>query len=585
MGGAASSEIFQALETDDPARAGDYELVARLGAGGMGKVYLSYSPAGRPVAIKVIRPELADDPEFRRRFRQEVTAARRVHGLYTAPVLDSDTEGPRPWLATAFVQGPTLADAVARHGALPVPAVLLLTAGVAEALQAIHAAGVVHRDLKPSNVLLASDGPRVIDFGIARAADATSLTDTGVAVGTPAFMAPEQAAGRDVGPATDVFALGQVAAYAAKGVPAYGIGSSHAVLYRIVHEDPDLSSVPEALLPLLTRLLAKEPGARPSLAEVVDLCRAASGTGGLRRAEDWLPGAVTSDITRRQRSVPVQPVRTMPTQPATQSAPPAPPAVPPVAPPAAVHYAPTAPAVRQDAAFPAPPPGVPTPPPPGVRTPPLGVPVHPWPARHPQPVGVRPYLGPPPGNGRRKRTVRNAAGMIVALLVAAGGCAVMVEAANQQKSGGESGQKSAESRDKSQKSKRPDPEPVSYPDFQMPDGYHLVFDDEHLEPKRDNYDDFYYFCGSADSCHIGSYSTKLVLLNGSEKGSLDTCRSVTRYTDRIDQKQLGENSQICVRTGSGHIALVTYKGASEASDPSRYMTLDIKVWRNAVGTS
>jgi serine/threonine protein kinase len=278
---------------------GGYRLAARLGSGGMGKVYLPYTPAGRPVAVKVIRPEFAEDPEFRRRFRQEVQAAQRVHGLYTAPVIDSDAEASRPWLATAFVQRPTLSAAVAEHGQLPVPTVLLLVAGIAEALQAVHAAGLVHRDLKPSNVLPAADGPRVIDFGIARAADSTSLTDSGVTIGTPAFMSPEQASGREIGPATDVFALGQVTAYAALASPAYGDGSSHAVLYRIVHEEPDLSALPAQLHPLVIRCLAEDPALRPSLAEIVTLCQAASDQTQLMRPEQWLPVAVAAEIPQR----------------------------------------------------------------------------------------------------------------------------------------------------------------------------------------------------------------------------------------------------------------------------------------------
>ena len=201
-----------------------YRLAARLGAGGMGRVYLSHTQGGRPVAIKVVRPELADDPAFRRRFRREMEAARRVRGAYTAELIDGDADGAPPWLATLYVPGPSLAEAVGRAGALPVPAVLWLMAGVAEALQAIHGAGIVHRDLKPSNVLLASDGPRVIDFGISLAAGVSSYTATGSTIGTPQFMAPEQASGGEVTAATDVFALGQTAAFAALGEPLYGDG-------------------------------------------------------------------------------------------------------------------------------------------------------------------------------------------------------------------------------------------------------------------------------------------------------------------------------------------------------------------------
>lgn len=313
MSSAPSADLFQPLTGDDPAVVGGYHLAAVLGTGGMGKVYLSYTPGGRPIALKVIRPEFSGDPEFRRRFQQEVKAAQRVQGLYTAPVIDSDTEGAQPWLATAYVPGPSLAHAVAQHGGLPLRSVLLLTVGVAEALHVIHGAGIVHRDLKPANVLLASDGPRVIDFGIARAADATALTSTGVSVGTPAFMAPEQAAAGTITPATDIFALGQITAYAAIGAPAFGDGPSHAVLYRIVHEDPDLSRLPEELRPLVTRCLSRDPADRPALAEVIELCHAVSPVP-LRQGEDWLPQTIAGSITERlQLPAPVRP----PTAPAT----------------------------------------------------------------------------------------------------------------------------------------------------------------------------------------------------------------------------------------------------------------------------
>lgn len=300
MSSAPSAGPFQPLKADDPAVVGGYRLAAVLGAGGMGKVYLSYTPGGRPLAIKVIRPEFSEDPEFRRRFQQEVRAAQRVQGLYTAPVIDSDTEGAQPWLATAYVPGPSLAHAVARHGGLPLRSVLLLTVGVAEALGVIHGAGIVHRDLKPANVLLAADGPRVIDFGIARAADTTSLTGTGVSVGTPAFMAPEQAAAGTVTPATDIFALGQIAAYAAIGAPAFGDGPSHAVLYRIVHEDPDLSRLPAELRPLVTLCLGRDPADRPALADIIRMCHEISPEP-LRQGEDWLPQAVAGSITERDK--------------------------------------------------------------------------------------------------------------------------------------------------------------------------------------------------------------------------------------------------------------------------------------------
>ncbi|GAA2445353.1 hypothetical protein GCM10010433_53520 [Streptomyces pulveraceus] len=310
-------QVFKPLGGDDPTTIAGYRLAAKLGAGGMGKVYLSYTPGGRPVAIKVIRPEFGEDAEFRRRFAQEVKSAQRVQGLFTAPVIDAATDAAQPWLATAYVPGPSLSDAFVAHGALPVGTVLLLIAGMAEALHVVHGAGIVHRDLKPSNVLLASDGPRVIDFGIDHAADATSLTGSGVTIGTPSFMAPEQAAGSRVSPATDVFALGQVAVYAATGAPAFGEGTSHGVLYRIVHEEPDLTGVPQRLMELVGRCLAKDPAARPSVAEVIALCQSANAGTVLRRPEDWLPAPVTADITVRAAApAPVQ------TPPPPASAPP-----------------------------------------------------------------------------------------------------------------------------------------------------------------------------------------------------------------------------------------------------------------------
>ncbi|KIF69077.1 serine/threonine protein kinase [Streptomyces sp. AcH 505] len=278
-----ATNVFQPLQAGDPLVVAGYRLAARLGAGGMGRVYLSHTQGGRPVAIKVVRPELADDPDFRRRFGREIKAARRVRGAYTAELIDADADGVPPWLATLYVPGPSLTDAVAQNGPLPVPAVLWLMAGVAEALQAIHAEGVVHRDLKPSNVLLAADGPRVIDFGIATAADGTAYTATGNAIGTPAFMAPEQASGDEVTAATDIFALAQTAAFAALGRPLYGEGSGVQVMYRIVHSEPELDLLPEPLRPLFARCLAADPAERATPAEVVEWCRqrlAAADAGG-----------------------------------------------------------------------------------------------------------------------------------------------------------------------------------------------------------------------------------------------------------------------------------------------------------------
>jgi serine/threonine protein kinase len=284
---------MQELLPEDPRQIGPYRLRARLGAGGMGRVYLGLSAGGRAVAVKVVRPELGSDPEFRARFRQEVAVAQRVSGLFTAPVIDADVDGPQPWLATAFVRGPSLAEAVAGHGALPAESVVGLAAGLAEGLSAIHAAGVVHRDLKPANVLLAEDGPRVIDFGISRAVEAgAGLTRTGLVVGSPGFMSPEQAEGAEVGPASDIFSLGAVLAFAATGQGPFGVGSTPALVYRVVHGQANLEALPPAVRVLVGRCLVKDPSLRPSAAEL--LAEAEAGF----PATGWLPEPLTRTIAQ-----------------------------------------------------------------------------------------------------------------------------------------------------------------------------------------------------------------------------------------------------------------------------------------------
>jgi serine/threonine protein kinase len=279
------------LAPGDPELIGPYRLRGRLGAGGMGRVYLGLSPGGRSVAVKVIRADLAQDAEFRARFRREVAVARTVSGLFTAPVIDADTDGPVPWLATAYVSGPSLADAVSQHGPLPAASVLALARGLAEALSAIHAAGVVHRDLKPANVLLAEDGPRVIDFGISRAIEASVLTHTGLVVGSPGFMSPEQAEGREVGPPSDIFSLGAVLAFAATGQGPFGSGSTPALVYRVVHGGPQLDLMPAEVRSLAERCLAKDPALRPTAG---DLLAAAA-----YPAAGWLPEPVTREARRQ----------------------------------------------------------------------------------------------------------------------------------------------------------------------------------------------------------------------------------------------------------------------------------------------
>jgi hypothetical protein len=289
---------FEPLTRSDPSRIGSFTLLGRLGAGAMGRVFLGRSTAGRLVAVKTIRTEFADDPDFRIRFAHEVTAASRVSGVFTAPVVAADPKAETPWLATAYVPAPSLNRLVRECGPLPVAAVRWLAAGCAEALESIHGAGLVHRDLKPSNVLVSLDGPMVIDFGVARAAERAALTLTHQPVGTPAFMAPEQA--RDthqVSPAADVFALGSTLVFAATGHAPYRGGSITDVLVKLATEPPDLAKVPAQLLDLVTACLARDPTARPTPGELLDeLAPFTHMDAGQQLARTLLPATATALI-------------------------------------------------------------------------------------------------------------------------------------------------------------------------------------------------------------------------------------------------------------------------------------------------
>ncbi|MFD7701644.1 serine/threonine-protein kinase [Streptomyces caelestis] len=252
------------LRREDPRVVGSFRLHRRLGAGGMGVVYLGSDKKGQRVALKVIRPDLAEDQEFRSRFAREVSAARRIRGGCTARLVAADLDADRPWFATQYVPGPSLHDKVADEGPLGAADVAAVGAALSEGLVAVHEAGVVHRDLKPSNILLSPKGPRIIDFGIAWATGASTLTHVGTAVGSPGFLAPEQVRGAAVTPATDVFSLGATLAYASMGDSPFGHGSSEVMLYRVVHEEAQLHGVPDALAPLVRACLAKDPEERPS---------------------------------------------------------------------------------------------------------------------------------------------------------------------------------------------------------------------------------------------------------------------------------------------------------------------------------
>ncbi len=282
---------MQTLGAGDPQQIGPYVLTGRLGAGGMGSVYLGWDAAGRPAAVKVVRSDFLQDPDFRARFRREISSARRVTGPWISRVLDADPDAASPWLATEYVAGPTLDAAVNRFGPLPTETVAVLAECLGQALEAVHSAGVVHRDIKPNNILLAADGPRVIDFGIARATDDTKLTATHAGVfGVAGFIAPERLERQVLLPAGDVFAGGAVLAFAATGKMAFGGGEPVTVAYRVVHGEPDLEGLPDELLPLVRACLAKDPAGRPDagrLAAEAARVRGASKWPGVPTAVDW----------------------------------------------------------------------------------------------------------------------------------------------------------------------------------------------------------------------------------------------------------------------------------------------------------
>lgn len=290
--------MLSPLTHDDPAAVATYRLLARLGSGGMGTVYLARTPGGRTVALKTVHARLATDPAFRARFRLETDAARIIGARHGAAVVDADPLAETPWLATEYVLGPPLDDAVALGGPLPEPTVRALGAALAGALAQLHSSDVVHRDLKPSNVLVTAYGPKIIDFGIARAAGDDHLTRTGAAAGTPAFMSPEQASGQEHPPAGDVFALAGVLVFAATGHGPFGTGSPADLLYRVRYAEPDLTGVPEALLPLLTACLAKDPAARPTTADLIAHLHDGHG-----EFADHLPPLLLTDIARRATDV------------------------------------------------------------------------------------------------------------------------------------------------------------------------------------------------------------------------------------------------------------------------------------------
>nr|WP_026119166.1 serine/threonine-protein kinase [Nocardiopsis ganjiahuensis] len=283
------------LESTDPERVGRYRLIGRLGAGGMGQVFFGRSAGGRAVAIKRIHPHLATDPSFRQRFAREVNAARQVSGAFTAPVIDAGPDDEVPWLVTSYVPSLPLDEAVQAHGPLPEASVRVLAAGLAEALGEIHRVGLIHRDLKPGNVLLSEDGPRVIDFGIARATDGTAATQS--VIGTPGFMSPEQVQGTELTPASDLFAYGAVLAFAAAGTGPFGEGNMPTMVMRIISREPDLSGVPESLRHLVAACLSKDAQGRPGPGEILDYL------GDVHAGSSWLPPAVMMGVQEQVAKV------------------------------------------------------------------------------------------------------------------------------------------------------------------------------------------------------------------------------------------------------------------------------------------
>ena len=339
------------LRPDDPTRIGHYRLTARLGSGGMGVVYLGVSWDGAPVAVKVLRRELAGDQEFRHRFGREVAALVRVKGVCTVRVIEADSQSSTPFVVTEYAPGPSLSEYIDKHGSVDPEMLFGLATGLAEALTTIHAVGIVHRDLKPSNIILTDAGPKVIDFGIARRQDTRGVTKTGMMIGSLGFMAPEQISGRP-GPEADIFAWGVTVSYAATGRSPFGAGNSHSILYRIMYGDPDIASVPDSLLPLVEASLAKDPQSRPTAQQLLDRLTSASSRPGnvndtptqVILARTWQSG---SHASPPPASRPAAPDPALPRQPAAPD--PWPHVAPPAAPSAAALAATETPTADQSA--------------------------------------------------------------------------------------------------------------------------------------------------------------------------------------------------------------------------------------------
>lgn len=563
-------QVYEPLAQGDPAEIGGYRILARLGAGGMGRVYLAGTQSGRKLAIKVVRPEFADDREFRRRFAQEVTAAQRVQNLYTAAVIDADPDGPMPWLATVHVPGPSLAAAVAESGPLPPSALPTLGAGVAEALQSIHRAGIVHRDLKPSNVLLADDGPRVIDFGIARAADATPLTRTGGVVGSPQFMAPEQVRGDASTTAVDIFAFGTLLHYAATGLSPFGEGDPQAVMFRIVQEAPRLDRCPEALRPIIERCLDKDPANRPSDAELLDELTAMQSS----QPAVWPPEPVTEHL-RAYREVPA-PTRSL-TEPYTGTLPAGAPEQPRYGAPEQPRYgAPEQPRYGAPSSVSY---GAPTPPPHGASTPPPHVaPTLPFQGAPPRPPHGMP--APPPlvvhaphprsGGSGCGKTLLLVFGGLVALLLVLG---LVVKVGQSGRGGNQNGTgKTTASPRSGGKGKGGAAKPAGtllahYSKIDISSGYFVNFDDNPKRPRKGEGGDLEFLAGNIRG------DSKFGAIQRGRPATYKTCHDNTKYMEE-EIFQPNRGTTWCIYTESGLLGIVYIKAKDY-----EFMTMDLKVWQ------
>lgn len=560
--------VFQPLAADDPTGVSGYRISARLGAGGDGdshpggRVYLAHAPGGAPVALRLFAAETAARPGLAERFPHDAHALRQVNGPYTVPVVDSGTDGARPWLAAAYVPGLSLRAAVFTAGPLPVPSVLRLVAGIAEALRTVHHAGLVHGDLSPSHVLLAADGPRVKDFGL------TGITGPAPAAldgndgdpAPPVFASPEQAAGKPSGPATDVFALGQIAAYASTGMAPFGDGPAATVLPRVAQEEPDLSELPGELREIVTRCLIKDPALRPSPAQIIAMCAQAAPDASRRRADRWLPPALLAAI------VPAMP-------------PPAPPipGSPPVAgPPGQLHYGWARPPVPH---FPPHRPHLPH------------LPLRPaWPAR-------------PSTRGRGTGVVAAVAALAVAVTAgvalaggfesggdshraaaapttpAEGGAAPTARPSDPPSGtdGGADG--GADEGDGGATGAPEQPPGSSYQGVQLPAGYGLSLTDDPPIAHPGTLTGAIGYTENADAFATDSGHGTLTLLDPSLPGTLAGCQSGGPESTSIPRQSVTPGSRVCVHTTDGTIALVTFRALTPPGAPTPSAGLDLTIWR------